>query len=500
MMDIKKAFNTPVLTNKIIGNNTISQNITGSIKNQSVTITPNILYDTENSTINITRTKISYSKLGLLNLPAISTSAKNSSDLLKYSYEPSIVTNNLSILDTNSKLKSIYDNIISTLDNSIKTEISISKETYLLLSLQSLTDFIIELCNQFLNSFEEKSPDSNSHSINIIIKLFDSLLGISKSIKLLNALIGETTITSKYADRILNQLSSSLLSIEFIINNLYIINDLSINTETLYTMNSTLKQCKELLIPSINAQISFSKFATIISHLIDCISLLKDQLIQLESLSSIIYSIQNIINLITYDISSISLSYYNLRKDYLTIIGKIKSACDCAKSISFTSQSPDLFLNFNSNILLTKSYLKNLTNINIDEPLDINNTLVNSIVSQDQDIVLSLSFYVYNLKINISGTIDSISFEGTILYPELYKLSFFGINDVFVNTKISIPSGINKFNISQQLALDLNITDITLYPQYSASSSSTLIADITFNLLVNGEIFITSLLPIIIVK
>ncbi|HCW52791.1 MAG TPA: hypothetical protein DG753_03425 [Clostridium sp.] len=431
--------------------------------------------------------------------PIISTANKLNS--IKYSNNCSLTTPNLSILDTN--LKNVYDNITTAIYDSQNSKNTISKETYLLLSIQSLIDFITKVCNEFINDINKKSNEINLYSTEAIINLFNSLFSISKSLKLLNALIGQSIITPKYSDKILNELSAVLFYVESYTSNLYK-NKLDIDNDTIDLINSTVNQCKELLALGKTLKIVFFQFVDLVFSYINCINLLTNQLTHLdssasqESLSNITSSLQKIIKLIELVNSSVSWAYSSVVDNYNKIINNLKYACNCIKSISFISQSPNLFTNFSSNILLVKSYSKDLTNTQIDYPLDINNFLINTDITED--IILFLSFYVYNLHINISGTINSINFTGIISYPGLHNLNFFGINDTNINTKISIPSNTTKFNISQLLTLDLKIKNIKVYPQYNTSLSSSFNADINFNLLVNGEIVVTSLIPLIIIK
>lgn len=504
-MEIKRACNTPVLTNKIIGSSTVSQSPTGNIENQSIIIDSDYSLYINNSPITITSTEITYSNLGLIDSPVVSAStATNNLSILKDSYDSSIKTTMPSILDNNTKLSSLYDNIISGIHDSLTSKDSISKETYLLLSLQSLTHFINTACDTFLSNNELQSYEDAADFISIVRGLINSLFSISKGVQLLNALIGQSEITPNYASKLCNELSSALLYIESDITGLSKNNNLKINNDTLNLINSLIKQCKELLVIDKTSKILISPFTDSVSLLIDCTNLMIDRLTDLdlslsyEPLVSIISSLQNITKLIQLAISSISSAYFNINNKYPEIIDKLESACEYAKSISFTSKCPALSTSFSSNILLTKSYSKDLTNTDIRNSSVTGNNSTNSDITES--VVLLLSFYVYNLQINISGTIGSDSFTGHIFYPELHNLNFFGINDMIINTEISIPSSTNTFNISQCLTPELKVIGITTSSPYDTATPSTFKADITFGFSVNGEILATALLPLIISK
>lgn len=506
-MDIKQACNTPVLINKVIGSSKISEISTGSIRKQSIIINSDTSLYTTNSPINITSVEISYSDLGLLNPPVLSTSTDgNNLNLLKYSYDSSIKTTMPSILDDNSEVKNKYDNILYSVSNSINSQEYVCKETYLLLSLQSLIDFIIKSCDTFLTCSKLKSYETKIDSMSIIKGLFNSLLCLSNGIKLLNTLIGQNVITTNYACKVIHELSSSLLYIESQATALSDNENFNINDDTLDLINSSIKECNNCLLIDNTSKILFSQFTDVISHLINCINLITTQLQHLESyvlkepLLNIIPSLQSVTKLVENATSSISLAYSDIANNYNTIVNNLKQSCDYAKTISINSGCPNLSTNFNSNVLLTKSFSKDFTNIDIPNSSDTDTNNNPDCSNITESVALSLSFYVYNLRINVSGTIGSENFTGHIFYPELHNLSFFGIHDMTINAQISIPSDINTFNISQNITPKLEVTNITAASPYNKSTFSTFNSDIELTLSINGEILATALLPLIIVK
>jgi len=500
-VNIKQAYNTHILANKIIGNSTFSQNSTSSIQNQSIIIDSDTSLYLNDSPINITNAEISYSNLGLLNPPTISVStSKNTLN----SYISTSKTTMHSILNENIELKKIYDNIIFSINNSINSKDYILKETYLLLSLQSLSNFIISTCNTFLTNSTLNSYKNTTDVIYIIKELFNSSFCISKSIKMLNTLIGQSEISLDYSQKIINELSSALVYLESNITNLINNDAIPISQDSLELINSLIKKSKDLLIIDENSNILFAPFKDCILNLLESINLINNQLKLLESqipknlLLNLTFSLENIIKSAQSAVLCISLSYSNITNNYNTIINNLKSACNYIKMISPISNHPNLSTSFSSNIFLTKSFSKDITNTNINNQSEKTTNYNNSIITEN--ITLSLSFYVYNLQINIRGTIGDNSFTGHILYSGLYNLSFFGINDIIVNTDISIPSSTNYFNISQYINPVLEVTNIKTDSTYNVSTQSTFYCNIDFTLFVKVDTLATAPVPLIITK
>ncbi|WP_455818504.1 hypothetical protein [Clostridium butyricum] len=256
-----------------------------------------------------------------------------------------------------------------------------------------------------------------------------------------------------------------------------------------------------------------------------------------------IYSLINTVNLIKYTLAAITSSYSCINDDYQTIVSNIKSALSFLTSIVAINNDINLVNNFNSNIILKKTSSKVLNTENSNDKLNsniltsfnfisengqpfniessnlkinnneniqestktINTEIYDNNSSSEESIItksvtLNLSFYVCNLNIRVSGTIGSDNFTAYIFYSNLYNLSYFGINDTNVTINVDIPENTNKFNISECLNPSIKASSVTPNSNYSLTSKDSFNADIKLEFTLNGEVLITSILPIVIAK
>lgn len=546
-MDIKIASNTPTLVKKILGSNTFNSSENGSVDTQTFTICSNTSY-MDNSAITITNIETYYSDLGLLNILSDTTSTERLTtlNLSKDISEESM----LSVIDTIPNINKLYEETLQMLNNSSDSKDYISKETYLLLGLQNLVniDFTI----------------SDYISCNDNIKFcccYDSLKGFINSAwtiihsicicdRYLYFLIGQSSITYNYSLKIYNELVLSTKLLDNTIDNLSI--DSSFNTndkQSLISIKASLKNYIENIEISENNIPSFLDFENVCSKIITsldlCLKIISSSTVFNCDANSInpIYSLINTVNLIKYTLAAITSSYSCINDDYQTIVSNIKSALSFLTSIVAINNDINLVNNFNSNIILKKtsskvlntensndklnsnilpsfnfisengqpfniesSNLKINNNENIQESTKTINTEIDDNNSSSEEaiitksVTLNLSFYVCNLNIRVSGTIGSDNFTAYIFYSNLYNLSYFGINDTNVTINVDIPENTNKFNISECLNPSIKVSSITPNSNYSLTSKDSFNADIKLEFTLNGEVLITSILPIVIAK
>lgn len=546
-MDIKIASNTPTLVKKILGSNTFNSSENGSVDTQTFTICSNTSY-MDNSAITITNIETYYSDLGLLNILSDTTSTERLTtlNLSKDISEESMP----SVIDTIPNINKLYEETLQMLNNSSDSKDYISKETYLLLGLQNLVniDFTI----------------SDYISCNDNIKFcccYDSLKGFINSAwtiihsicicdRYLYFLIGQSSITYNYSLKIYNELVLSTKLLDNTIDNLSI--DSSFNTndkQSLISIKASLKNYIENIEISENNIPSFLDFENVCSKIITsldlCLKIISSSTVFNCDANSInpIYSLINTVNLIKYTLAAITSSYSCINDDYQTIVSNIKSALSFLTSIVAINNDINLVNNFNSNIILKKtsskvlntensndklnsnilpsfnfisengqpfniesSNLKINNNENIQESTKTINTEIDDNNSSSEEsiitksITLNLSFYVCNLNIRVSGTIGSDNFTAYIFYSNLYNLSYFGINDTNVTINVDIPENTNKFNISECLNPSIKASSITPNSNYSLTSKDSFNADIKLEFTLNGEVLITSILPIVIAK
>lgn len=545
-MDIKIASNTPTLVKKILGSNTFNSSENGSVDTQTFTICSNTSY-MDNSAITITNIETYYSDLGLLNILSDTTSTERLTtlNLSKDISEESMP----SVIDTIPNINKLYEETLQMLNNSSDSKDYISKETYLLLGLQNLVniDFTISdyiSCNdniKFCCCYDSlKDFINNAWTIIHSICICDRYLYF---------LIGQSSITYNYSLKIYNELVLSTKLLDSTIDNLSI--DSSFNTndkQSLISIKTSLKNYIENIKVSENNIPSFLDFENVCSKIITsldlCLKIISSSTVFNCDANSInpIYSLINTVNLIKYTLAAIASSYSCINDDYQTIVSNIKSALSFLTSIVAINNDINLVNNFNSNIILKKtsskvlntensndksnsniipsfnfisesgqpfniesSNLKINNNENIQESTKTINTEIDDNNNSEGEIItksvtLNLSFYVCNLNIRVSGAIGSDNFTAYIFYSNLYNLSYFGINDTNVTINVDIPENTNRFNISECLNPSIKASSVTPNSNYSLTSKDSFSADIKLEFTLNGEVLITSIVPIVIAK
>ncbi|APF24366.1 hypothetical protein [Clostridium butyricum] len=545
-MDIKIASNTPTLVKKILGSNTFNSSGNGSVDTQTFTICSNTSY-MDNSAITITNIETYYSDLGLLNILSDTTSTERLTtlNLSKDISEESMP----SVIDTIPNINKLYEETLQMLNNSSDSKDYISKETYLLLGLQNLVniDFTISdyiSCNDNIKFC--CCYDSLKDFINSAWTIIHSICICDRY---LYFLIGQSSITYNYSLKIYNELVLSTKLLDSTIDNLSI--DSSFNTndkQSLISIKTSLKNYIENIEVSENNIPSFLDFENVCSKIITsldlCLKIISSSTVFNCDANSInpIYSLINTVNLIKYTLAAITSSYSCINDDYQTIVSNIKSALSFLTSIVAINNDINLVNTFNSNIILKKtsskvlntensndksnsniipsfnfisekgqpfniesSNLKINNNENIQESTKTINTEIDDNNNSEEEIItksvtLNLSFYVCNLNIRVSGAIGSDNFTAYIFYSNLYNLSYFGINDTNVTINVDIPENTNRFNISECLNPSIKASSVTPNSNYSLTSKDSFSADIKLEFTLNGEVLITSIVPIVIAK
>lgn len=546
-MDIKIASNTPTLVKKILGSNTFNSSENGSVDTQTFTLCSNTSY-MDNSAITITNIETYYSDLGLLNVLSDTTSTERVTtlNLSKDISEESIP----SVINTIPNINKLYEETLQMLNNSADSKDYISKETYLLLGLQNLVNIDFTISDYISCNDNIKFCCCYDSLKNFINSAWTIIHSICICDRYLYFLIGQSSITYNYSLKIYNELVLSTKLLDNTIDNLSI--DSSFNTndkQSLISIKASLKNHIENIEVSENNIPSFLDFENVCSKIITsldlCLKIISSSTVFNCDANSInpIYSLINTVNLIKYTLAAIASSYSCINDDYQTIVSNIKSALSFLTSIVAINNDINLVNNFNSNIILKKtsskvlntensndksnsniipsfnfisekgqpfniesSNLKINNNENIQESTKtINTEIYDNNSSSEESIItksvtLNLSFYVCNLNIRVSGTIGSDNFTAYIFYSNLYNLSYFGINDTNVTINVDIPENTNKFNISECLNPSIKASSITPNSNYSLTSKDSFNADIKLEFTLNGEVLITSILPIVIAK
>lgn len=546
-MDIKIASNTPTLVKKILGSNTFNSSENGSVDTQTFTICSNTSY-MNNSAITITNIETYYSDLGLLNILSDTTSTERLTtlNLSKDISEESIP----SVINTIPNINKLYEETLQMLNNSSDSKDYISKETYLLLGLQNLVNIDFTISDYISCNDNIKFCCCYDSLKNFINSAWTIIHSICICDRYLYFLIGQSSITYNYSLKIYNELVLSTKLLDNTIDNLSI--DSSFNTndkQSLISIKSSLKNYIENIEVSENNIPSFLDFENVCSKIITsldlCLKIISSSTVFNCDANSInpIYSLINTVNLIKYTLAAITSSYSCINDDYQTIVSNIKSALSFLTSIVAINNDINLVNNFNSNIILKKTSSKVLNTENSNDKLNsnilpsfnfisengqpfniessnlkinnneniqestktINTEIYDNNSSSEESIItksvtLNLSFYVCNLNIRVSGTIGSDNFTAYIFYSNLYNLSYFGINDTNVTINVDIPENTNKFNISECLNPSIKASSITPNSNYSLTSKDSFNADIKLEFTLNGEVLITSILPIVIAK
>ncbi|WP_455810041.1 hypothetical protein [Clostridium butyricum] len=546
-MDIKIASNTPTLVKKILGSNTFNSSENGSVDTQTFTICSNTSY-TDNSAITITNIETYYSDLGLLNILSDTTSTERLTtlNLSKDISEESMP----SVIDTIPNINKLYEETLQMLNNSSDSKDYISKETYLLLGLQNLVNIDFTISDYISCNDNIKFCCCYDSLKNFINSAWTIIHSICICDRYLYFLIGQSSITYNYSLKIYNELVLSTKLLDNTIDNLSI--DSSFNTndkQSLISIKASLKNYIENIEVSENNIPSFLDFENVCSKIITsldlCLKIISSSTVFNCDANSInpIYSLINTVNLIKYTLAAITSSYSCINDDYQTIVSNIKSALSFLTSIVAINNDINLVNNFNSNIILKKTSSKVLNTENSNDKLNsnilpsfnfisengqpfniessnlkinnneniqestktINTEIYDNNSSSEESIItksvtLNLSFYVCNLNIRVSGTIGSDNFTAYIFYSNLYNLSYFGINDTNVTINVDIPENTNKFNISECLNPSIKASSVTPNSNYSLTSKDSFNADIKLEFTLNGEVLITSILPIVIAK
>ncbi|MGG7218198.1 hypothetical protein ACQPU5_14130 [Clostridium butyricum] len=546
-MDIKIASNTPTLVKKILGSNTFNSSENGSVDTQTFTICSNTSY-MDNSAITITNIETYYSDLGLLNVLSDTTSTERLTtlNLSKDISEESIP----SVINTIPNINKLYEETLQMLNNSSDSKDYISKETYLLLGLQNLVNIDFTISDYISCNDNIKFCCCYDSLKNFINSAWTIIHSICICDRYLYFLIGQSSITYNYSLKIYNELVLSTKLLDNTIDNLSI--DSSFNTndkQSLISIKASLKNYIENIEISENNIPSFLDFENVCSKIITsldlCLKIISSSTVFNCDANSInpIYSLINTVNLIKYTLAAITSSYSCINDDYQTIVSNIKSALSFLTSIVAINNDINLVNNFNSNIILKKTSSKVLNTENSNDKLNsnilpsfnfisengqpfniessnlkinnneniqestktINTEIYDNNSSSEESIItksvtLNLSFYVCNLNIRVSGTIGSDNFTAYIFYSNLYNLSYFGINDTNVTINVDIPENTNKFNISECLNPSIKASSVTPNSNYSLTSKDSFNADIKLEFTLNGEVLITSILPIVIAK
>lgn len=546
-MDIKIASNTPTLVKKILGSNTFNSSENGSVDTQTFTLCSNTSY-MDNSAITITNIETYYSDLGLLNVLSDTTSTERLTtlNLSKDISEESIP----SVINTIPNINKLYEETLQMLNNSSDSKDYISKETYLLLGLQNLVNIDFTISDYISCNDNIKFCCCYDSLKNFINSAWTIIHSICICDRYLYFLIGQSSITYNYSLKIYNELVLSTKLLDNTIDNLSI--DSSFNTndkQSLISIKASLKNYIENIEVSENNIPSFLDFENVCSKIITsldlCLKIISSSTVFNCDANSInpIYSLINTVNLIKYTLAAITSSYSCINDDYQTIVSNIKSALSFLTSIVAINNDINLVNNFNSNIILKKTSSKVLNTENSNDKLNsnilpsfnfisengqpfniessnlkinnneniqestktINTEIYDNNSSSEESIItksvtLNLSFYVCNLNIRVSGTIGSDNFTAYIFYSNLYNLSYFGINDTNVTINVDIPENTNKFNISECLNPSIKASSVTPNSNYSLTSKDSFNADIKLEFTLNGEVLITSILPIVIAK
>lgn len=546
-MDIKIASNTLTLVKKILGSNTFNSSENGSVDTQTFTLCSNTSY-MDNSAITITNIETYYSDLGLLNVLSDTTSTERVTtlNLSKDISEESIP----SVINTIPNINKLYEETLQMINNSADSKDYISKETYLLLGLQNLVNIDFTISDYISCNDNIKFCCCYDSLKNFINSAWTIIHSICICDRYLYFLIGQSSITYNYSLKIYNELVLSTKLLDNTIDNLSI--DSSFNTndkQSLISIKASLKNHIENIEVSENNIPSFLDFENVCSKIITsldlCLKIISSSTVFNCDANSInpIYSLINTVNLIKYTLAAITSSYSCINDDYQTIVSNIKSALSFLTSIVAINNDINLVNNFNSNIILKKTSSKVLNTENSNDKLNsnilpsfnfisengqpfniessnlkinnneniqestktINTEIYDNNSSSEESIItksvtLNLSFYVCNLNIRVSGTIGSDNFTAYIFYSNLYNLSYFGINDTNVTINVDIPENTNKFNISECLNPSIKASSITPNSNYSLTSKDSFNADIKLEFTLNGEVLITSILPIVIAK
>ncbi|MBA8971132.1 hypothetical protein BCD72_001536 [Clostridium butyricum] len=546
-MDIKIASNTPTLVKKILGSNTFNSSENGSVDTQTFTLCSNTSY-MDNSAITITNIETYYSDLGLLNVLSDTTSTERVTtlNLSKDISEESIP----SVINTIPNINKLYEETLQMINNSADSKDYISKETYLLLGLQNLVNIDFTISDYISCNDNIKFCCCYDSLKNFINSAWTIIHSICICDRYLYFLIGQSSITYNYSLKIYNELVLSTKLLDNTIDNLSI--DSSFNTndkQSLISIKASLKNHIENIEVSENNIPSFLDFENVCSKIITsldlCLKIISSSTVFNCDANSInpIYSLINTVNLIKYTLAAITSSYSCINDDYQTIGSNIKSALSFLTSIVAINNDINLVNNFNSNIILKKTSSKVLNTENSNDKLNsniltsfnfisengqpfniessnlkinnneniqestktINTEIYDNNSSSEESIItksvtLNLSFYVCNLNIRVSGTIGSDNFTAYIFYSNLYNLSYFGINDTNVTINVDIPENTNKFNISECLNPSIKASSVTPNSNYSLTSKDSFNADIKLEFTLNGEVLITSILPIVIAK
>ncbi|RQN10944.1 hypothetical protein EHW71_07835 [Clostridium butyricum] len=546
-MDIKIASNTPTLVKKILGSNTFNSSENGSVDTQTFTLCSNTSY-MDNSAITITNIETYYSDLGLLNVLSDTTSTERVTtlNLSKDISEESIP----SVINTIPNINKLYEETLQMINNSADSKDYISKETYLLLGLQNLVNIDFTISDYISCNDNIKFCCCYDSLKNFINSAWTIIHSICICDRYLYFLIGQSSITYNYSLKIYNELVLSTKLLDNTIDNLSI--DSSFNTndkQSLISIKASLKNYIENIEVSENNIPSFLDFENVCSKIITsldlCLKIISSSTVFNCDANSInpIYSLINTVNLIKYTLAAITSSYSCINDDYQTIVSNIKSALSFLTSIVAINNDINLVNNFNSNIILKKTSSKVLNTENSNDKLNsnilpsfnfisengqpfniessnlrinnneniqestktINTEIYDNNSSSEESIItksvtLNLSFYVCNLNIRVSGTIGSDNFTAYIFYSNLYNLSYFGINDTNVTINVDIPENTNKFNISECLNPSIKASSVTPNSNYSLTSKDSFNADIKLEFTLNGEVLITSILPIVIAK
>ncbi|MDB2138120.1 hypothetical protein [Clostridium butyricum] len=546
-MDIKIASNTPTLVKKILGSNTFNSSENGSVDTQTFTLCSNTFY-MDNSAITITNIETYYSDLGLLNVLSDTTSTERVTtlNLSKDISEESIP----SVINTIPNINKLYEETLQMINNSADSKDYISKETYLLLGLQNLVNIDFTISDYISCNDNIKFCCCYDSLKNFINSAWTIIHSICICDRYLYFLIGQSSITYNYSLKIYNELVLSTKLLDNTIDNLSI--DSSFNTndkQSLISIKASLKNHIENIEVSENNIPSFLDFENVCSKIITsldlCLKIISSSTVFNCDANSInpIYSLINTVNLIKYTLAAITSSYSCINDDYQTIVSNIKSALSFLTSIVAINNDINLVNNFNSNIILKKTSSKVLNTENSNDKLNsnilpsfnfisengqpfniessnlkinnneniqestktINTEIYDNNSSSEESIItksvtLNLSFYVCNLNIRVSGTIGSDNFTAYIFYSNLYNLSYFGINDTNVTINVDIPENTNKFNISECLNPSIKASSVTPNSNYSLTSKDSFNADIKLEFTLNGEVLITSILPIVIAK
>ncbi|MDU3089859.1 MAG: hypothetical protein E7B13_10490 [Clostridium sp.] len=502
----------------------------------------------DNSAITITNIETYYSDLGLLNVLSDTTSTERVTtlNLSKDISEESIP----SVINTIPNINKLYEETLQMINNSADSKDYISKETYLLLGLQNLVNIDFTISDYISCNDNIKFCCCYDSLKNFINSAWTIIHSICICDRYLYFLIGQSSITYNYSLKIYNELVLSTKLLDNTIDNLSI--DSSFNTndkQSLISIKASLKNHIENIEVSENNIPSFLDFENVCSKIITsldlCLKIISSSTVFNCDANSInpIYSLINTVNLIKYTLAAITSSYSCINDDYQTIVSNIKSALSFLTSIVAINNDINLVNNFNSNIILKKTSSKVLNTENSNDKLNsniltsfnfisengqpfniessnlkinnneniqestktINTEIYDNNSSSEESIItksvtLNLSFYVCNLNIRVSGTIGSDNFTAYIFYSNLYNLSYFGINDTNVTINVDIPENTNKFNISECLNPSIKASSVTPNSNYSLTSKDSFNADIKLEFTLNGEVLITSILPIVIAK